>query len=126
MKLLPFALCANAGFSFLSGLLLTVVPKYIARVFSASTPIPFLLIGLGLLFFAYTIWVELKPQRPNRIMAIIIQDLLWVVASIIILISRPLPISAIGYSIIAFIAGIVLLLAILQAWGWQQKSKREP
>lgn len=125
MKLLPVALGANAGFSFLSGIALTTLPKYIAGIFAASTPIPFLLIGLGLLFFAYTIWIEIKLQRAKKIMAIIIQDLLWVVASIIILLIRPLRISGIGYSIIAWIAGIVLLFAILQAWGWRQKAKLE-
>lgn len=123
MKLLPLVLTGNAGFSFLSGLLLTTLPKSIAGIFAASTHVPFLLIGLALIFFAYTIWIEIKPQRRNKIIVIIIQDLLWVAASIIILLVRPFPISAIGYSIIAWIAGIVFIFAILQAWGWQQKSK---
>mgnify|MGYP000152574403 CR=1 FL=1 len=125
MKLLPLALSGNAGFSFLSGLLLATLPKYIAGIFAASTYIPFVLIGLGLLFFAYTIWIEIKAQRPNKILAIIVQDLLWVVASLVILLTRPLSISDIGYSIIAWIGGIVLLFAILQAWGWWKKPKLE-
>lgn len=125
MKLLPIALAANAGFSFLSGLILTIFPNYLAGVFASSTSIPFLLIGLGLLFFAYTIWIELKPQRSNKVLAIIIQDLLWVAGSIVILTWKPLPISTIGYSIIAWIAGLVLLFAILQIWGWWKKPKQE-
>lgn len=125
MKLLPLALSANAGFSFLSGVLLTTLPKSIAGIFESHSSIPFLLIGLGLLFFAYTIWIEIKIQRPNKVMLIIIQDLVWVVASIGILVTRPLPISELGYAIITWVAAIVLLFAILQAWGWRRKSKLE-
>ena len=125
MKLLPIALAANAGFSLLSGLLLTTFPKYLAGVFAATTHIPFLLIGLGLIFFAYTIFIELKPQRSHKVLAIIIQDLIWVIGSILILIFRPLPIAAIGYSIITWVAGFVLLFALLQAWGWWKSSKVE-
>ncbi len=123
MKLLPLALSSNAGFSFLSGVLLSIFPKSIAGIFETSSHVPFLLVGLGLLFFAYTIWREIKPQRPNQLMAIIIQDLLWVLASVGILIIRPLSISEIGYAIIAWIAGFVMLFAILQAWGWHKKAK---
>lgn len=125
MKLLPIALATNAAFSFLSGLILTIFPKYLAGVFAASTHIPFLLIGVGLLFFAYTIWIELKPQRSHKVIAIIIQDLLWVAGSIIILIWKPLPISTVGYSIIGWIAGLVLLFSVLQTWGWWKKPKLE-
>ncbi|MBX2871141.1 MAG: hypothetical protein KTR30_03550 [Saprospiraceae bacterium] len=125
MKLLPLALSGNAVFSSISGVLLATLSRSIAAIFEASSPIPFLLVGVGLLFFAYTIWIEIKPQRPGKVMAIIIQDLLWVLASIVILIIRPFHISEIGYAIIAWIAGCVLLFAILQAWGWWKKPKLE-
>jgi len=120
MKLLKFALTGNAGFSLLSGLFLSLAPKYIAEVFQSTTYLPFLVIGLGLLYFAYTIVIEIKPQRRNKVLWIIVQDLLWVIGSAAILLTRPFKISAVGYSWITWVAIIVLSFAVLQGIGWWQ------
>ena len=124
MKLLKFALIGNAGFSILCGLFLSLAPKYIARVFQSTTYLPFLVIGLGLLYFAYTIMIEIKPQRRNKVLWIILQDLLWVVGSTAILVTRPFEISSVGYHWIAWIAVIVLSFALLQVAGcWLTRNR---
>lgn len=125
MKLLQFALIGNAGFSLLTGLILSIWSKVVADIFQAATHIPFLVIGLGLLFFAYTILIEIKPQRRVKVFSIIIQDLIWVVGSVVILLSRPLKISPVGYHWITAIAVVVLGFAILQAIGWRKRMKME-
>lgn len=125
MKLLQFALIGNAGFSLLTGLILSIWSKTVADVFQAATHIPFLVIGLGLLFFAYTILIEVKPQRRVKVFSIIVQDLIWVVASVVILLSRPLKILPVGYHWITAIAVVVLGFAILQAIGWRKRMKME-
>ncbi len=124
MTLLKFALTGNAGFSLLCGFLLTLAPRSIAGVFQSTNYIPFLVIGLGLLYFAYTIIVEIKPQRRNKVLWIIAQDLLWVIGSLAVLLTRPFDISAVGYNWIAWIAAIVLSFGLLQAVGWWQTKNR--
>jgi ribosome-associated toxin RatA of RatAB toxin-antitoxin module len=70
-----------------------------------------------LLFFSGTILVEIKKQRALAILWIIIQDSVWVIASIVILIWRPFDISDAGYLLIDIFAFLVLLFTIFQSIG---------
>lgn len=124
MTLLKFALGANAILSTTTGLSLVFFHKSIATFFGTTMTLPFLLVGLGLLYFCATIILEIYKERRTRILWIIIQDLVWVVASAYILFARPLAISAGGYTSIAIIAALVLLMAILQWLGITQMKQK--
>lgn len=114
MKSIQKALLANALFSGLSGLVLIVFKDKIAHVFATSNTTVFWIVGTALIFFTATILFELKRQNPLGVLLIIFQDLLWVLASIILLIFRPFAISAMGYTLIAIVALIVLGMALFQ------------
>jgi len=123
MTLLKFALGANATLSSITGLSLVFFHKSIATFFGTSMILPFLLIGLGLLYFCATIILEMYKERQTRILWIIIQDVIWVAASAYILWARPWTISVGGYASIAIIAALVLLMAILQGLGIAQAKR---
>ncbi len=115
MNKLRTALKINAVFSGLSGLLLIFLNNEIAGLFETENNHVFWIIGLVLIFFATTIVVEVIKQRSLAILWIIIQDYIWVIGSIVLLITNPFYISTIGSILIVIVAFIVLLLGISQA-----------
>lgn len=104
----------NALFSGLSGIILVVLNKYVANLFDTSNTPVFWIIGAALIFFSLTIIYEIKRQKPFGVLSIIIQDFLWVLGSIILLIFQPFEISKTGNSIIAVVALAVLFMGINQ------------
>lgn len=125
MNTLKVALIGNAVLSLVTGLTLSIFPKQMAAIFATTLYLPFLLIGIALLYFCATIVLEVYKQRPLPILWIIIQDILWVVASTCIILARPLPISEIGYGMIAVIALLVLLFSIFQTLGLAKLDHKE-
>lgn len=120
MNNLQKSLTANAVFSTLSALSLLIFTTRISVLFEIGEQWPFLIIGFGLLVFVATIIIEIKKQRKKAVYAIIIQDLLWVLGSIILLIIQPFGISKMGNILIAVVAFAVLIFAILQYKGIQE------
>lgn len=117
MNLLQIALVGNGIFSLLSGFYLVFYKGRVAQWFGKEKTTVFLLIGLGLLFFSYTIFVQIKRPDAEAVFYIIIQDLIWVLASIILLSLKPFNITHLGNQIIAGIALIVLLFGVVQSIG---------
>ncbi len=115
MNILQKSLLANSIFSSASGILLIIFNRYIADLFGVSSTTAFWVTGIVLLFFAITIIIEIVKQRRLAIVWIIIQDILWVLASIILVITNPFSITKPGNYMISIIAFIVLCMAILQA-----------
>lgn len=115
MNTLQKSLRLNALFSGFSGLFLILLNQEIANAFSISNTHVFWIIGLALLFFASTIIFEIVKQRPLFVLLIIMQDFLWVLASIILLILDPFEISRVGNSTIAVVGFLVLLLSVNQS-----------
>lgn len=73
-------------------------------------------IGIALIFFAaFAVWVARKA-KPNKtlLVTIIIQDILWVIISIIIVVMQPFGLLSTGYWLITAVAIIVLIFAFLQ------------
>ncbi|MGB7392863.1 MAG: hypothetical protein WA913_00580 [Pricia sp.] len=123
MNPLQKALRSNALFSGLSGILAIVFHQPIAQWYGTENTTVFWIIGIALLYFAATITYEIFKQRPLAVWWIIIQDSLWVIGSIILLALEPFEISNLGKGLIAFVALIVLYMAIRQAralaqWNW--------
>jgi ribosome-associated toxin RatA of RatAB toxin-antitoxin module len=109
------ALKINALFSGVSGLTLVLFHQSIATLFDVELNSPFWMIGIGLIIFAGSILFEIRRQNTLGVLWIIIQDMVWVVASIYLLVANPFSISMIGNLTIALVAAIVLVLAINQA-----------
>ena len=114
MNSLQKVLTANAVFSGLSGLTLVFTYGVFARLFSVSNSTIFLIIGILLMLFSTLILFQIKKQNRKGILFIILQDVLWVIGSLLILFFKPFGISAIGHIIIGTVALIVLLLAFGQ------------
>lgn len=119
MNYLQIALLSNALFSLLTGLSLIVFHKKIANWFGQQKTVIFWIIGIGLLFFSYSVFIEVR-HPTDAVLYIIIQDSIWVLASIAILWIRPFKITQIGYRIIAGIAAIILIFGTLQLLGYNQ------
>lgn len=124
MNILQKALTGNAVFSTLSALILLIFSTTMTDLFGLKEQFPFLIIGVVLLLFAGTIVFEIKRQRKKPVYWIIIQDILWVLGSIVLLFLQPFGISTAGNILIAIVALVVLVFAILQYQGIQRLQSK--
>jgi len=115
MDSLQKALLSNAIFSSISGIFGILFHSWLANLFHLSSGRTFWIIGVALLFFAMSIVLEFYKKRYWPILWIIIQDTIWVVGSLILLVFQPFGISAAGNYVIGSIAFIVGFMAISQA-----------
>jgi hypothetical protein len=114
MNELQKALKYNAIFSSMSGLIMILFNNQIAELFGTSNNSVFWIVGLILIYFTITIWYEIRKQRKIAILWIIIQDFLWVMGSVILILLNPFDITSLGNLIIGIIAFIVLLMGLNQ------------
>ncbi len=114
MNKLQKALKINSLFSSVSGILLVLLNQQIAKLFRTSNNTVFWIVGIILIFFALTIWYEIRKQRNLAVSWIIIQDYIWVLGSLILIIFNPFNISMIGNLIIGIVALVVLFMGINQ------------
>jgi hypothetical protein len=122
MNELQKALKHNAIFSSMSGLIMILFNNQIAELFGTSNNSVFWIIGLILIYFTITIWYEIRKQRKIAILWIIIQDFLWVMGSIILILLNPFDITSLGNLIIGIIASIVLLMGLNQTRAFNKKT----
>lgn len=123
MNQIQKSLAINALFSGISGIILIAFNQKIAQLFEIQNSAVFWIIGLLLLLFTSTLLLEIRKQRPLRIYLIIIQDFIWVLGSIIIILFKPFEISSFGYSSIGIVALIVLLMGLNQAYASTRLTK---
>ncbi|MEP0265224.1 hypothetical protein [Dokdonia sp.] len=114
METLKKALIVNTIFSSISGIIMIILHTQIANLFGVQNNSVFWIIGIVLLYFAGTIWYETKKQRRSAILWISIQDFLWVLGSLYLLLFNPFDITQIGNIIIGVIGVIVLSMGINQ------------
>jgi len=117
-KRLKQALLANAIFSSCSAIVMIFFSKSIAELMSISQSYIFLVVGIGLLLFAMLVYSNAKRNEINRkqVQSIIVQDWIWVIASIVILGFQLFNISYTGYIIIGLVALIVADFALMQGY----------
>ncbi len=115
--MLQKTLLSNSIFSCISGLLMIMFNKYLAILFLTNSFSVFWVIGIGLLFFSILVFVEVKKHRPQRVLLIILQDLIWVLGSLLMIFWNPFHISIAGILMIAFVMIVVLIFALLQFLG---------
>lgn len=107
----------NAISTFISGVGILVFHKQLMSIFELNNNIPFLMVGGVITFFSLTMFLEIKKQRALSILLIIVQDTLFVSASIFVLITRPFDISDTGYLLIGLFLIPILFFIIYQSIG---------
>lgn len=110
------ALKANALFSLLSAATLLSLPQFLAQQFGLKSPLPLYIIGAGLLFFVLSLLYTASRPVVNhgQVQSIVIQDALWVLASLIILVVQPFGLSTVALWAIAIVALVVGALGYWQ------------
>jgi hypothetical protein len=115
-------LYGNAIFSGLSGLFLAVASNQIAQFLGVDAPLAILFIGIGLA--GYTILLYMKASRPeisrSFVLIAIIGDSLWVLLSIILLLTGWIPFSPEGKWAVGIVATVVDVFATLQFIEWRK------
>ena len=114
MNKLKTSLKVNAFFSGISGIILIILNQKIAKIFGTENNTIFWIIGLALVYFTITIIVEIVKQRSLAILWITIQDFIWVIGSIFLLVTNIFPITPTGLIIIGIVALIVLYMGLKQ------------
>lgn len=113
------ALLGNAVFSLASGLVLSLAGSWANQLLGTNSPIILPLLGIGLMIFAVDLILQASRPRLRTWRALLTTGLdgLWVAGSLILLIFFPDSFSASGLTLIALVAGVVLLFGALQFRG---------
>ena len=113
---LRLALKINAAFSAFNGLMMLFFYNQIANFMNISYPMVILVIGIILLGFATLVYKTATAATiPDKtVQFIIVQDWLWVIGSVLIIMFQAFDINRIGFILIGIIALIVADFAIFQ------------
>ncbi|WP_158655167.1 type II toxin-antitoxin system RatA family toxin [Flavivirga eckloniae] len=114
----------NTIATFASGMAILLFNKKLMSIFEIENNTPFLVIGSIITFFSLTMLIEIKKQRSLAILWIIIQDILFVIASIIVLIVRPFEISNTGYLLIELFLIPIIFFIIYQSIGLARMDRK--
>ncbi|SOD78194.1 hypothetical protein [Spirosoma fluviale] len=119
MKSLKTVLIINAVSSGATGLLLLALANPIAQLFGQSSTGIFTEVGLFLVAFAVFVFYQSRQHSVSTgaVRFIIALDLLWVVASVILLVWPSVELTGLGQAAIAAVALWVALMAYLQTNG---------
>ena len=123
-KLLRNALRGNGIFSAISGATLLVAAKPLATFMSLAWPLALTITGAILLpYAALLLWVAAQAEIDRGFAkTAVLLDALWVIGSVILLLTNWLNLSVAGNWTVALLAEAVLTFAILQAVGLRRLS----
>lgn len=123
-KLLRQALRGNGIFSAVSGLALVAAAKPLATLMGLAWPMALTITGIALLpYAALLLWVTAQAEVDRKLArTAVILDALWVIGSVILLLSNWLNLSVAGNWTVALLAEAVLTFAILQALGLRRTT----
>jgi hypothetical protein len=115
-------LYGNAIFSGLSGLLFMFASRPIARFIGIDMPGAILVLGIGLAGYAAFIYSNAVRPAISRsfVLAAVICDSLWVLLSILLLLTDWVPFSVTGKWTVGIVAVIVDIFATLQFFEWRK------
>ncbi|MBO3698648.1 hypothetical protein [Roseivirga sp. E12] len=113
-KRLRITLRINAAFSAINGGVLVFFGQ-LGEIMQAN-PVTLKFVGVGLLLFAVSVVMVTKPRelKSKQVMSIVVQDVLWVLASAVVILTEIWNLSALAYWLIAFTAIVVASFGILQ------------
>ena len=104
---------ANAVFSTVSGLLMIFDKPLIDKMGIGNYLTP-LIIGVGLLIFAVSVFYTSRELKNVLVKSIIIQDVVWVLVSILVLVIQPWELTGLGHGLIGAVALLIGCFAFLQ------------
>lgn len=115
-------LYGNAVFSGISGLLFIFASQPIARFLGVDTPLAFLLLGIGLVGYAALLYINASRTEISRsfVLFAVVADSVWVLLSIILLLTDWVPFSMAGKWAVGIVAVIVDVFATLQFFEWRK------
>ena len=106
----------NASFSLLTGIVLLLFSQSMVDFMNLGPSLIYTVIGIGLIIFVVYLSFASMKKKINKwvIQSIIVQDFLWVIGSIYIILFNPYPITMAGSISIVIIALIVMTFALFQ------------
>lgn len=109
-------LLINSIFSGFSGLLMILIFQYFNSIFDVNNNYFFPILGANLIIFSFFVLYVATKQVKNRALLNIISflDMIWVLASFIVIIPGLFNFSKLGISIIILIAIWIAFLAYMQ------------
>lgn len=118
-KPLKHALLGNALFSTLSGLICLVFSRFLYTLVGVGAPLVYQIVGASLLMFALVVMGTAYRHPINTLWAAVISlaDLLWVVATFLLIIVAFSALQPVGILLLLSVAGIVLVFALRQLQG---------
>ena len=118
-SLLHKAIAWNAGFSGISAVLMLLTARWLAPQLGLAGPLPIYVVAGGLVLFALQLGniVRTRTYRGWEIGGIILGDLAWVAASVVIVAMYFERLTTTGLILVDAVALIVLVLAIQQFRG---------
>jgi hypothetical protein len=122
MKTLTNVLRINALSSGVTGLGLISLSGVVANIFGVSETTPFLAVGIFLVAFALMVYLVSRTSmhNMNAVWIIIILDVAWVIASLIVVLFQLFDLSSLGYLMITGVGLWVAAMAYLQYSGVKQ------
>lgn len=123
-RLLRRTLQANGIFSGVSGFTFTIGVGPITTFLGVGSPIILLVIGLMLLLYAVLLFLTAARQPIDRQAGFLYAtiDSIWVVGSIMLLLTNWVPLTAGGKWSVGLVAAVVALFAELQFYGaWKAR-----
>lgn len=119
------ALQGNGIFSAISGAISLVAARPLAETMGIPSTLPLVVLGILLLGYAAALITAVRKQENALKIgpAAVVMDILWVMGSVILLLSGWLPLTTAGTWIILIIGDIVLFFAGWQAYGlWKLRQ----
>jgi hypothetical protein len=125
-NLLKRVLLANSVFSTLSGIICIIAAPALTTFLGLPTTIPMFILGVLLLLFAFDVYLIAKrtPIEKNKATIVLIADILWVIASAVLLIADPFSFTTQGRWAILILADVVAVFAILEFIGLRAERER--
>jgi len=123
-RFLANVLKANAVFSTVSGLIFIFFASSVAHFIGLENPVFLIGIGVTILFFSvYVYKVATMDTLNTKLVWVIIElDILWVVGSVILLLTNIVSLTTLGQWAIGLTAEIVAVFAILEYVGLRKAS----
>ena len=124
-KLLRYALRGNAAFSAVSGVIAILAAAPIAAFMGLASPLILVIIGVGLLPFAFLVYKvsTMTAVKPLFVKEILVMDLLWIVGSMVILLVGWPALTANGRWLVAVLADSVAVFALLEFVGLRRLQR---
>ena len=115
-------LYTNAIFSGVSGLLFLTASQPIARFLGMNMPLAILILGIGLVGYAALLYLNASRPEISRsfVLFAVIADSIWVLLSVILLLTNWVPFTVPGKWAVGIVAAIVDIFVTLQLFEWRK------